>query len=76
MSAQLVRRQSDLNLRDQRMTNPDKSDLFIPQEWKLKKNDLKSYLGSDMHLNTLSLQKFENGAPESAKYTWQNLKLR
>jgi hypothetical protein len=33
----------------------------------------KGYLGSDMHLDTLSLWKFANGAPRSAKYAWQNL---
>jgi hypothetical protein len=52
----------------QRKTNPDKSAL----EWKLKKKNLKSYLGSEMHLNTLSLWKFEDGGPGSAKYAWQN----
>jgi hypothetical protein len=58
------------------MTNPDKSALFIPREWKFKRNDFKRYLGSDTHLNTLSLWKFEDGAPGSAKYAWQKFKLR
>jgi hypothetical protein len=58
------------------MTNPDKSALFIPQEWKLKKKNLKSHLESEMHLNTLFLWKFEDGAPGSAKQAWQNFKLR
>jgi hypothetical protein len=55
------------------MTNPDKSALFIPREWKLKRKDLKSYLG---YLNTLPLWNFEDGAPGSAKYAWQKFKLR
>jgi hypothetical protein len=58
------------------MTNPDKSALFIPQEWKLKITNLKSYLGSYVHLNTLSLWKFEDGGPGSDEKAWQIFKLR
>jgi hypothetical protein len=58
------------------MTNPDKSTLFIPPEWKVKEKNLKSPLGSEMHLNTLSLWKFEGGGPGSAKQAWQDFKLR
>jgi hypothetical protein len=34
---------------------------------KLKNKKLKTYLGSDMDLNILSLSKFEDGGPGGAK---------
>jgi hypothetical protein len=49
------------------MTNPDKSAIFIPRQWKFKKTDLKSYLGSEMNLNTLSLWEFVDEGPGSAR---------
>jgi hypothetical protein len=49
------------------MTIPDIICFFYSTRMDVKRVKLRNYLGSDMDLNTLSLRKFEDGGPGSAK---------